>query len=249
MPPFGSRSWIKDKSVVMSGMNALMSLYLRDDLLFSNKYGFSWNGQLDGLPIETRYFACNPRMVKDIHLHGGKGLFGMNTVWIGDGSKDEDANSLLWLKAHHPIKRLKFVYGLCYSSEMAIGLHKLRKLRFNSMIFPIMHQRFHDFIDEMYNSFDSFSKCWGLYLFDDLKNNVDAQIAVHEKFKMIIQALMGLSLYFAFTLRRTDDEDAHSSLPLDQRYRTTGTDLVVVIMSIMAKMLLLLRQMPPIAML
>ena len=181
-----------DESVsIMSGMNALLCLYLRDDLLFYGKYARYWS-RFDGFPLTMILFACDPSIVYQFN-NRLKTYSGLSNDINSDILNDE--------KQFHPNHRLQFMYNLCFCSKLCVAMKYLVNQIDDGREYPVEAEsalvRIEDLIEETYNNFDGFCKKWSLESYPDFRGNLDKQVNLHKKYKIIIQAMLGLTDKFA----------------------------------------------------
>ena len=87
---------------------------------------------------------------------------------------------------YHPIRRLEFMWQLCFSSRFA---HELAYDKND------IYCDWRKWIIESYSNFDYFVKFWCLNQYSHLKNNKIKQENIYFQFKLIIQYLFGLSSF------------------------------------------------------
>ena len=102
---------------------------------------------------------------------------------------------------YHPIKRLKALKKLCFSSHFALsivwrGINATQKDAYIELRKLIM---------DFYYNFENFQSKWHLKDYSDLKNDIDLQHKLHEDFKILIHSLFTFgSMYINFDI--TSDE-------------------------------------------
>ena len=101
------------------------------------------------------------------------------------GKQNDDAFDIFGNINYHPIRRLEFMWQLCFSTRFARELFH--------------YKTYHDWrkwVIESYSNFDYFVKFWCLNKYSYLKNNKRKQENIHFQFKLIMQYLLGLSSFY-----------------------------------------------------
>ena len=191
----------KSYGMMLNGITTIFSLYLRTDLLKCVKYNNDYCYQMyNGFPFLMILFAANPSMINEF----GK----INQTKLGFNIESNNDSVDTSMKFEHQ-RRLYYLYNLCFSSKFLIELYKwcyVHKKNFNNVNSDDARQQFvigrGIILQNMYNDCNEFVQKWQLTSFNKKK-----QKEIHNKYKLLIQMLLGLSDKFVYfdTSRNCND--------------------------------------------
>ena len=141
--------------------------------------------------VENESVDCGPMMVyvlNPLELESFKVCLTSPRTSLIDitniNGKKNDAFDIFGNINYHPIRRLEFMWQLCFSTRFARELFHYKT-----------YNRWRKWVIESYSNFDYFVKFWCLNKYSHLENNKIKQENIHFQFKLIIQYLLGLSSF------------------------------------------------------
>ena len=184
-----TQSTPKSLDILMNGITSMFSVYLRLDLLKSSKYNCDHcSNTFQGLPFNTFFCAANPSILRQLR----QGLENKFKFSFSNSAENHNCDG----EHFHPNSRLYYMYNLCFSSKLIVGWKKFHSLLGAGMYLGSRdsHYSIHVYrMIEQYKRFDKFAEIWQLDSFDDLKNDLEQQNVIHDKYRLILQYFFGLA--------------------------------------------------------
>ena len=168
---------------VFDGIFMVMALYLRDDLALICR---NYHGRFE-YGIELMLILLQPCLLLEFKNR-------MVNDFMINFTDEEEYNTNLFKNTNlHPVKRIKFLKLLCFSSVFvytfevqcdSISDSRLDDDKVNCI-------KLYQLISKLVNNFKSFEKEWYLMNYDDLKNDLSKRKELHSQFCLVIQVLFG----------------------------------------------------------
>ena len=171
---------ISDCGIAMDGLFLLMCLFLRSDLIAK----FAKHNKECGLCASCEDALCcllDPNYLLEYEKN-------MTKAGCPLSKENKFEMDLINNSRYHPLKRMKLIKKLCFSSCFMYSLVITAHSHFYGGLRRLVHH--------IMDSFEYFQKSWHLMEYDDIKNDVKLQRQMYSDLKVMIQCMFGFGECF-----------------------------------------------------